>query len=121
MAPRLPVVAVVGRPNVGKSTFFNRVLGQRLAIDVLENKIPSAVLLLDPVDAGHVGMAQTRERLGLTFEYLDEESADDLAFFFRVLNTSKGGHEPLGRIHAANVNPHVGTKCIHDLLGLIEP
>lgn len=70
---RIPVVAIVGRPNVGKSSLFNRLAGNRISIedprpgttrDRVSFHLRLGDRLLDLVDAAGVGM-------------IDEQSLED--------------------------------------------
>jgi len=68
-----PMVALVGRPNVGKSTLFNRLAGERLAVvdetpgttrDRLMTEAEWAGVVFDIVDTGgKIGRASCRERV----------------------------------------------------------
>lgn len=67
MSKRVPVVAIVGRPNVGKSTLFNRLVGKRKAIvgdrpGVTVDRLETECLLGDCqvvlVDTGGIGETQ---------------------------------------------------------------
>jgi len=54
---RLPRIAIVGRPNVGKSSLFNRLLKRRLSIvddqpGVTRDRVATVVELTPPLDAG---------------------------------------------------------------------
>ena len=68
---RLPVVAIVGRPNVGKSSLFNAVIGRRLAIvhemsGVTRDRVVSEARwenrAFTLVDTGGLGMVDGKEK-----------------------------------------------------------
>jgi GTP-binding protein len=92
---RLPMVAVVGRPNVGKSTFFNRAIGRAEAVvddlpgvtrdrreaDCAWNGVPFRI-----VDTGGLvpGTEDSMEAAILTQAHLALEEADVILFLVDV-------------------------------------
>jgi len=82
-----PIVAVVGRPNVGKSTFFNRIAGKRISIvedtpGVTRDRIYADVSWLDNefvmIDTGGIEpesndviMAQMRDQAQVAIDTAD--------------------------------------------------
>jgi len=78
-----PMVALVGRPNVGKSTLFNRLAGERLAVvdeipgttrDRLMTEAEWAGVVFDIVDTGGIDPTQTGP--GKNQQPLSEGSAE---------------------------------------------
>jgi len=78
-----PIVALVGRPNVGKSTLFNRLAGERLAVvDAIpgttrDRLVAESIwngIIFDIVDTGGIDPTQTGDRQKI--EPLSVNSAD---------------------------------------------
>ncbi|MCZ6573909.1 MAG: ribosome biogenesis GTPase Der [Planctomycetota bacterium] len=66
----LPVVAIVGRPNVGKSSLLNALLGRRLAIvdpmagvtrDRVSSPVPLGDRVVELVDTGGIGIVDRQD------------------------------------------------------------
>jgi GTP-binding protein len=98
-----PVVAIVGRPNVGKSTLFNRIIGERLAIvkdvpGVTRDRLYREAQWLEKpfilVDTGGITKEQDPLKQEVyTQAYLAIEEADVILF---VVDVKEGLH-PLDR------------------------
>jgi GTPase len=97
MSQRLPVVAVVGRPNVGKSTLVNRILGRRDAIVeerpgvTRDRKVVEAEWAGTPftlVDTG--GWLPSGDALDAQVSAQAEKAMDGADLFLVVVDTAVG-------------------------------
>lgn len=103
-----PIVAIVGRPNVGKSTFFNKVAGRRLSIVQDRPGVTRDRLYADAEWCGHYFSLVDTGGLELGSE--DEmwrhikaqaeaaiETADVIVFFADAKSGLTGADEDVGR------------------------
>ncbi|HEY2954353.1 MAG TPA: ribosome biogenesis GTPase Der [Candidatus Eisenbacteria bacterium] len=119
-----PVVAIIGRPNVGKSTFFNRVLGERRAVvhdrpGITRDRNAAraewagrAFLLVDTggfLPAARPGAASSTPRDALVRR--QAEIAIDLAAVVLFLVDAKTGVTDLDRAIADSLRRR-GARCL---------
>ncbi|MFF0826821.1 ribosome biogenesis GTPase Der [Brevibacillus sp. NPDC003359] len=94
----LPVVAIVGRPNVGKSTIFNRLIGQRVAIvedmpgvtrDRLYGKGEWLTHTFHVIDTGGIEFGETDEIL-TQMRYQAELAIDEADVIIMIVDSRTG-------------------------------
>ncbi len=96
--PKLPTVAIVGRPNVGKSTLFNRLSGKRLAVvhegagttrDRLISEISRDHLRFQALDTGGL-FPQKSEEFAIETRTQIQVAIEEADFFIFVTDSSTG-------------------------------
>ncbi|QRG70566.1 ribosome biogenesis GTPase Der [Brevibacillus choshinensis] len=94
----LPVVAIVGRPNVGKSTIFNRLIGERIAIvedmpgvtrDRLYGKGEWLTHTFHVIDTGGIEFGETDEIL-TQMRYQAELAIDEADVIIMIADSRTG-------------------------------
>jgi GTP-binding protein len=95
---RLPTVAIVGRPNVGKSTLFNRLSGKRLAVvheragttrDRLISEISRDNLRFQALDTGGLFPERTEE-FAIEIRTQIQIAMEEADFFIFVTDSATG-------------------------------
>ncbi len=128
---RLPVVAIVGRPNVGKSSLFNRLARRRISIvdpvsGVTRDRVATEIHYKDRhfelVDTGGIGLVDDEELARQVSRQIERavQEAELLVFVVDV----REGITPADETSAALLRPHakqlllVANKADHPKLEL---
>ena len=113
-----PIVAVVGRPNVGKSTFFNKIVGRRVSIvedtpGVTRDRIYAEAewrgVRFDIIDTG--GIEPDSDDIILSQMREQAQMAIDIADVILFLVDGKAGITPADE-EVANIIRRTGKKVI---------
>lgn len=103
---RLPVVAIVGRPNVGKSALFNRIAGRRIAVVhsqsgvtrdrlmIEVNRDDRAFLLIDTGGISAIDGSESQDKIEASIHRQVQAALED-ADFVIMLTDIRAGVVPL--------------------------